>query len=308
MKLFYSDVFELPLPGGHRFPMSKYTLLRERIAETLTDRGAELLLPPAATDQQILLAHTREYLDRVKYGGLSQLEQRRIGFPWSLKMVERSRRSTGATIAAAEAALNDRIAFNLAGGTHHAFADRGQGFCVFNDACVAAKVLQSSGAIKKAMVFDCDVHQGNGTAAIAARDDSIFTFSIQCESNFPFRKTDGDLDINLPAGADDDQYLAAMADGLDRAFGRFQPDIVFYLAGADPYEGDRLGQLSVSKDGLRERDRLLFQHCLESGCPVAGSMAGGYANEVSEIVDIHFATVETALELLQKPNRGMCRA
>ena len=295
MKLFYSDVFELPLPGGHRFPMSKYTLLRERIAETLVDRGAQLLLPPAATDQQILLVHTREYLDRVQYGGLSQLEQRRIGFPWSLKMVERSRRSTGATIAAARAALSDGIAFNLAGGTHHAFADRGQGFCVFNDVCVAARVLQSAGEIERAMVVDCDVHQGNGTAAITEGDDSIFTFSMQCGSNFPFRKTDGDLDINLPAGSGDQEYLAAMSDGLESSFDRFKPDIVFYLAGADPYAGDRLGQLDVSKPGLKARDEMLLSRCTEAGYPVAVSMAGGYANDVSDIVDIHFATVETAL-------------
>ena len=294
MKLYYSDVFELPLPDGHRFPMSKYTLLRERIGETLGDR-VELLLPPAATDQQILLAHTREYLDRVKDGSLSQLEQRRIGFPWSLKMVERSRRSTGATIAAARAALVDGVAFNLAGGTHHAFAERGKGFCVFNDVCVAARTLQKAGLIEKAMVIDCDMHQGNGTASIAEADDSIFTFSIQCESNFPFRKTNGDLDINLPAGTEDREYLESMSDGIDRALEAFHPDMVFYLAGADPFEGDRLGKLAVSKDGLRERDNLLFERCRLAKIPVAVSMAGGYAEDVSDIVDIHFATVEVAL-------------
>ena len=297
MKLFYSDVFELPLPGGHRFPMSKYTLLRERVANELVDQGAQLLLPPAATDQQIMLAHTREYLDRVKYGGLSELEQRRIGFPWSLKMVERSRRSTGATIAAARTALSERVAFNLAGGTHHAFADRGQGFCVFNDVCVAARVLQQEGLIETAMVIDCDVHQGNGTAAIAKEDDSIFTFSIQCESNFPFKKTEGDLDINLPAGADDVTYLAAMSAGILNAFEKFQPDVVFYLAGADPFEGDRLGQLSLSKAGLKQRDARIFDYCERNCVPIAVSMAGGYANDVADIVDIHFATVETAFQM-----------
>ncbi|QEG23184.1 histone deacetylase family protein [Mariniblastus fucicola] len=296
MKLFYSDVFELPLPGGHRFPMSKYTLLRERIAERLVGRGAELVLPPAATDRQILLVHSREYLDRVKYGGLSQLEQRRIGFPWSLKMVERSRRSTGATIAAAKAALSDGVAFNLAGGTHHAFADRGQGYCVFNDACVAARVLQSEGLIERAMVVDCDVHQGNGTASIVDGDDSIFTFSIQCESNFPFRKTNGDLDINLPVGTGDERYLTAISQGVQQALTEFEPDIVFYLAGADPYEGDRLGKLAVSKSGLRRRDEWLFRRCFDAKLPVAVSMAGGYANDVGDIVDIHFATVESALD------------
>ena len=297
MKLFYSDVFELPLPAGHRFPMSKYTLLRERIANELLQAGATLEVAPAATDQEILLAHTREYLDRVKFGGLSQLEQRRIGFPWSLKMVERSRRSTGASIAAGKAALKDGIAFNLAGGTHHAFADHGQGFCVFNDVCVAARVLRHEGLAQRALVIDLDVHQGNGTASIATDDEQLFSFSLQCESNFPFRKTNGDLDVNLPAGTEDDAYLSAMSDGINQALERFEADVVFYLAGADPFAGDRLGQLAISKSGLKERDRTLFQICRDRSLPVAVSMAGGYANDVHDIVDIHFATVEAALDI-----------
>jgi acetoin utilization deacetylase AcuC-like enzyme len=301
MKLFYSDIFELPLPDGHRFPMSKYTLLRERVASELLQHGAALEVAPAATDRQILLVHTREYLDRVKYGGLNQLEQRRIGFPWSLKMVERSRRSTGASIAAARAALSDGIAFNLAGGTHHAFADRGQGFCVFNDVCVAARVLREEGLARRAMVIDCDVHQGNGTAAIANDDPHLFAFSMQCESNFPFRKTNGDLDVNLKAKTGDEGYAAAMSSGIEEALSRFQPDLIFYLAGADPFEGDRLGQLSLSKTGLMQRDELLFEICRERNLPVAVSMAGGYANDVNDIVDIHFATVEVALRALGVP-------
>jgi acetoin utilization deacetylase AcuC-like enzyme len=296
MKLYFSDVFELPLPQGHRFPMSKYTLLRERVANELLEHGAVLEVAPAASDQQILLVHAREYLDRVKYGGLSQLEQRRIGFPWSLKMVERSRRSTGATIAAARTALVEGVSFNLAGGTHHAFSDRGQGFCVFNDVCVAARVLQAEETVSRVMVVDCDVHQGNGTAAIAASDPTIFTFSIQCESNFPFKKTDGDMDVNLPSGTSDTEYLSAMSNGIRVAFERFSPDLVFYLAGADPYEGDRLGQLALSRSGLKERDRILFQVCIDSEIPVAVSMAGGYADDVNEIVDIHFSTIEVAME------------
>ena len=295
MKLFYSDIFELPLPTGHRFPMSKYTLLRERVADLLVERGVSLEVAPSATDPQILLAHTREYLDRVKYGALSQLEQRRIGFPWSLKMVERSRRSTGATIAAANAALKEGIGFNLAGGTHHAFSDRGQGFCVFNDVCVAARLLRQDGKTLRAIVIDCDVHQGNGTASIASGDEHLFTFSMQCESNFPFRKTNGDMDINLPPGTGDEEYLTAMSEGIDQALSVFDPDIAFYLAGADPFVGDRLGQLSVSKEGLRKRDQLLFERCREANLPVAVSMAGGYANNVEDIVDIHFATIESAL-------------
>lgn len=297
MKLFYSDIFELPLPDGHRFPMSKYTLLRERIANELVDKGASLEVAPSATDPQILLVHTREYLDRVKYGGLSQLEQRRIGFPWTLKMVERSRRSTGASIAAAKAALSEGAAFNLAGGTHHAFADRGQGFCVFNDVCVAAKVLRQEGLARRALVIDCDVHQGNGTASIAIDDPDLFTFSMQCESNFPFRKTNGDLDIDLKAETGDEDYLAAMSSGIDESLSRFDPDVVFFLAGADPYMDDRLGLLSLSKAGLMQRDELLFSICRERNLPVAVSMAGGYADDVNDIVDIHFATVATALRV-----------
>jgi acetoin utilization deacetylase AcuC-like enzyme len=295
MKLYYSDVFELPLPDGHRFPMSKYTRLRERVANELTERGAELLLPPAATDEQLVLVHDRDYLDRVKYGGLSTLEQRRIGFPWSLKMVERSRRSTGATIAAARSAMADGISINLAGGTHHSFADRGQGFCVFNDSCVAARVIQLESAVDRVMVVDCDVHQGNGTAAIARDDDSIFTLSVQCESNFPFKKTAGDLDVNLPPGATDQVYLDALSNGIEQACSRFEPELVFYLAGADPFEGDRLGQLSVSKDGLRRRDQYVIDFFRGRSVSVAIAMAGGYANDVEDIVDIHFSTVKIAL-------------
>ena len=210
-------------------------------------------------------------------------------------MVERSRRSTGATIAAAETAQTEGVAFNLAGGTHHAFADRGQGFCVFNDVCVAARVLKESGSVQRALVIDCDVHQGNGTAAIASEDPDIFTFSMQCESNFPFRKTNGDLDINLPPGTEDEEYLARMSEGIEEALSRFDAEIVFYLAGADPFVGDRLGQLSLSKNGLAQRDKLLFETCSQRSIPVAVSMAGGYAEDVNDIVDIHFATVKAAL-------------
>ena len=201
LKLFYSDTFELPLPDRHRFPMAKYRLLRERIAQSGLE--VELLIPPAATDEQILLVHTAEYLEKVKTGQLSKLEQRRIGFPWSQKMVERSRRSTGATIAAGFAAAEFGLAFNLAGGTHHAFTDSGQGYCVFNDTCVAARTLQQAEVIRTALVLDCDVHQGNGTASILNDDTSIFSFSMHCSKNFPFQKTDGDLEVALAPGATD---------------------------------------------------------------------------------------------------------
>ena len=297
MKLFYSDTFVLPLPPGHRFPMAKYRLLRERIAES--DLDVELLIPPAATDEQLLLVHTPEYLENVKTGNLSKIEQRRIGFPWSEKMVERSRRSTGATIAAAFAAAESSMAFNLAGGTHHSFADAGQGFCVFNDVCVAIRTLQQSGIIKTALVVDCDVHQGNGTAAITRADDSITTFSMHCSENFPFKKAESDFDVTLPPGSTDDVYLKSLTQTLDRISKGAMPDMVFYLAGADPFEGDRLGLLSLTQEGLRRRDRIVFDFCGDRGIPITVCMAGGYADDVNKIVDLHFETVVQAAKRYQ---------
>ena len=297
MKLFYSDTFELPLPATHRFPMAKYRLLRQRIIES--DLDVELLIPPAATDEQLLLVHTLEYLEKVKTGNLNKIEQRRIGFPWSKKMVERSRRSTGATIAAAHAAAESSMAFNLAGGTHHSFADAGQGFCVFNDVCVAIRTLQRSGIIKTALVVDCDVHQGNGTAAITRADDSITTISMHCSENFPFKKTAGDFDVTLPPGAGDDVYLLSLKQTLDQISKNLIPDMVFYLAGADPFVGDRLGLLSLTEDGLRLRDQTVFDFFGDRGIPITICMAGGYAEDVNKIVDLHFQTVVQAAKRYQ---------
>ncbi len=300
MKLYYSDTFELPLPEKHRFPMAKYTLLRERILDSDLSQRCQLELPPAATDDEILLVHTQEYLSAVKSGQLSDLQMRRIGFPWSPKMVERSRRSTGATIAASRDAVRDGLAANLAGGTHHAFADNGQGYCVFNDACVAAKVLQHRRLADNVLIVDCDVHQGNGTAAIAQNDPTLFAFSVHCDKNYPFQKTAGDLDIALPPRADDEQYLAELENGLNSVFRDFEADFAFYLAGADPFVGDRLGMLNLTKEGLRRRDQLVIDFCREREIPVAISMAGGYAPELNDIVDIHFATIEIALDRFVK--------
>ena len=293
MDCFYSDTFELPLPPGHRFPMLKYRLLRERIASS-PEIVCDLRLPPAASDSQLLHVHTRDYVEKITRGKLSPLEERRIGFPWSRQMVERSRRSTGATIAAGRSALRDSIACNLAGGTHHAFADNGQGYCVFNDVCVAIKSLQEERLIQSAAVIDCDVHQGNGTASITAQDDSIFAMSIHCEKNYPFQKTNGDLDIALPAGTADDAYLASLTNFLPNLLQEVDPDIVFYLAGADPFQGDRLGLLSLSKQGLKRRDQHVISNCLSRKIPLAICMAGGYAPNVEDIVDIHFSTVADA--------------
>jgi acetoin utilization deacetylase AcuC-like enzyme len=294
MDLYYSDTFELPLPPGHRFPMAKYRLLRERVAASAWASGCRFLIPDAATDEQLALAHSAEYIRRASRGELSDVEQRRIGFPWSERMIERSRRSSGASIGAAQSALRDGIACNLAGGTHHATWDGGQGYCVFNDVCVAARVWQQTGKIQRALFVDCDVHQGNGTAAIAAGDPTLYSFSIHCVKNYPFRKATSDLDIDLPPGTGDEEYL----DELERALRKidlvFEPDLVFFLAGADPFERDRLGHLRLTRSGLRQRDQLVIDFYRKRRIPVAISMAGGYAPDVSDIVEIHYGTIEIA--------------
>ena len=294
MRLFYSDTFELPLPDGHRFPIEKYRLLRERL-HSQCDGQFEFCLPGAATDEQLLLVHTEEYLSKLRSGHLSPVEERRIGFPWSPEMVERSRRSTGATIGAARSALESFVAAQLAGGTHHAFPDHGQGFCVFNDVAVAIRVLQAEKLIRRAVVVDLDVHQGNGTASIFAEDPTVFTFSMHGENNFPFAKCDGDLDIALPDDTGDDVYLDALRNALVNQVPLAEADIAFYLAGADPYEHDRFGKLSLTKPGLAERDRLVLLACQLHRTPVALVMAGGYAKSIEDVVAIQQTTVITSL-------------
>jgi acetoin utilization deacetylase AcuC-like enzyme len=298
VKLYYTDHFELPLPPTHRFPMDKYRRLRRLVATSETHRRDVLLVPPAATDEQLVFCHCPDYLERVKAGTLSVAEIRRIGFPWSPKMTERSRRSTGATIAAARSALQDGIAANLAGGTHHAFADAGEGYCVFNDAAVAIRALQREGLITRACVIDLDVHQGNGTASILRDDDTAFTLSMHGAKNFPLRKVPSDLDVPLLDGTDDRTYLDKLEEALTeldrrrRLLGGF--DLAVYLAGADPFEGDRLGRMSLTKAGLRERDRRVFRWCTERSIPVAVAMSGGYAKDINDIVEIHAATLAAA--------------
>ena len=291
MKIYYTDHFELPLPEGHRFPMDKYRQLRHRVVGSEHHRRDILIVPPPATNEQLLSCHTSRYVNAVCQGSLTKNEIRRIGFPWSQQMVERSRRSTGATLAAGIAAIVDGVAVNLAGGTHHAMRDAGEGYCVFNDAAVTIRTLQREGAIHRACVIDLDVHQGNGTAEILADDHTVFTLSIHGVKNFPLRKSPSDLDIALEDGTEDAAYLSALKDGLGQLHtaGRF--DLAIYLAGADPYHGDRLGRLSMTKQGLAERDRLVMQWCRDHRLPLAIAMAGGYAPQVVDIVDIHSMTV-----------------
>ncbi len=275
--------------------MVKYRLLRERLSAAHPDLVLEE--PTAAQDDQLFLAHTPEYVARLTRGDLSRQEMQRIGFPWTPEMVERSRRSTGATIAAGRYALRDGISINLAGGTHHAHQGHGEGFCCFNDAMVAARVLQREGLVQRVLIVDLDVHQGNGTAEIARDDPTIFTFSMHGATNYPFRKAQSDLDIELPDGTADDDYLAALQEGLAVCGRAISPDLVIYLAGADPFEGDRLGRLGLTKLGLLRRDEMVFAYARSRALPVAVAMAGGYAREIDDTVDIHYQTVSCAIRV-----------
>ncbi|MDX1503363.1 MAG: histone deacetylase [Thermoanaerobaculia bacterium] len=296
MRIFSSDAYPLPLPPGHRFPMAKYARLRRAVEEEgLAPAG--LAVPGAATDEELLRVHTRDWVERVTTGRLTPDELRRLGFPWSRELVERSRRSVGGTLGACRSALASCGGVNLAGGTHHAFADRGEGYCVFNDAAVAVAALRAEGRIERAVILDCDVHQGDGTATIFAGDPSVFTLSVHGRRNYPFRKARSDLDVALDDGAGDGEYLAALDGALDRV-----PlagcGLAVYLAGADPYAGDRLGRLALTPAGLAERDRRVLTRCREAGVPVAVAMAGGYAERIDEVVEIHLATVRAAVNLL----------
>ncbi len=299
MLAFHSDAHSLALPPGHRFPQSKYRLLREHFER---EPGRLRLQPaPAASEGELALAHTPDYVDAVLLGRLSAAQQREIGFPWSPSMAERSRRSVGASIAAARAALAEGVAANLAGGTHHAYADKGSGYCVFNDVAVAARLMQAEWArshrsLLRVLVIDLDVHQGNGTADIFRDDDTVLTFSMHGARNFPFRKEPSDLDVDLPDGCGDTDYLAALDLAMAEVWRRCQPGLAFYLAGADPHEGDRLGRLKLSFDGLAERDRRVLDALRERRIPVALSMAGGYGHDLATTVAVQVATLTLAAQ------------
>ena len=302
MRAFYADQFVLPLPAAHPFPMQKYRRLRERVVQECP--AIRLEQAQAASDGELALVHSPRYVSAVAEGLLSTAEQREIGFPWSPAMAERARRSVGATIAAARASLiaGEGVAANLAGGTHHANADKGSGYCVFNDAAVAARLMQIEWhrlrrRMLRVAVIDLDVHQGNGTAAIFGDDETVFTLSLHGAKNFPFRKVAGDLDVELPDGCGDAAYLEALDIALAQLWQRHgdtPPGLVFYLAGADPHVGDRLGRLAISTEVLAERDRRVFAACRERGIAVAVSMAGGYGRDVEDTVSVHLNTLRAA--------------
>ena len=303
MRAFHSDSFVLPLPPGHSFPMTKYRLLREAVEATLP--GVQVEQAPAASDGELALAHEPAWVDAVMQGHTSAAQQREIGFPWSERMAERARRSVGATIAAARAALfgGEGVAANLAGGTHHAYAHKGSGYCVFNDVAVAARLMQAemhrvARRLLRVLVIDLDVHQGNGTAAIFRDDATVFTLSLHGAKNFPYRKEASSLDVELPDGCDDAQYLAALDLALAQTWQHHAdapPGLAFYLAGADPHEDDRLGRLKLTREGLTERDRRVLGALRERDIPVAMSMAGGYGRDVNTTVAIHRQTLAEGL-------------
>lgn len=300
MRAFYCDEFVLPLPDGHRFPMEKYRRLRESLLAAGVLAPEDLAVPPAASDAELATAHDPGYVARVVAGTLERAEIRRIGFPWSPALVERCRRSVGGTLAACRAALEDGVAANLAGGTHHAFAARGEGYCVWNDVAVALSVLLGEGRLARAAVLDLDVHQGNGTAALFADDPRVFTLSLHGRNNFPFHKETSDLDLELPDGCGDDDYLTALGHGLATAL-EPRPDLAVYLAGADPFAGDRLGRLGLTKAGLLARDRAVLEASTRAGIPLAIVMAGGYAHDVADTVAIHHATLALAARFARTP-------
>ena len=304
MLAFHYDHLTLALPPGHRFPQSKYQMLRERVERqpgVMRPRVAE-----AAGIEALALVHTPDYIDAVMHGTLSAAAQREIGFPWGPALPRRSLCSVGATIAAARAALEEGVAASLAGGTHHAYADKGSGFCVFNDVAVAARLMQAEWHRRhpgrpglRVLVVDLDVHQGNGTASIFQDDDSVFTFSVHGEKNFPFRKEASDLDVGLPDACGDAVYLDALETALAEVWRRLAdrpPGLAFYLAGADPHEGDRLGRLKLSADGLLRRDRMVLDALVERRIPVALSMAGGYGEDLAVTVEVQMRTLGAAAQ------------
>ncbi len=303
MQVFYATQFVLPLPAGHRFPMAKYQLLRDRLAAEVPEVRLAQALP--ASDGELALVHTPGYIQAISDGTVAPALLREIGFPWSAAMADRARRSVGATIAACRAAWTDGVAANIAGGTHHAHADKGGGFCVFNDAAVAARLMQAeAGRARRrglrVAVIDLDVHQGNGTARIFQGDPTVFTLSLHGQKNFPFRKEASDLDVELPDGTGDEAYLHALETALAELERRFEPDLAIYLAGADPHEGDRLGRLKLTWDGLEARDRRVFDWAWQRGLPLAFAMAGGYGVRIEDTVQAQVNTFRVAADYARR--------
>jgi acetoin utilization deacetylase AcuC-like enzyme len=290
MRVFYTPRYYADIGEGHIFPIRKFELVRDRLLREGVVRPEDFVEPEPALIQDVLLVHTEAYVSRLCDGTLTSTELRRLGLPWSESLVTRSFYAVGGTISAARAALQEGIGSNLAGGTHHAFADRGEGFCVLNDVAIAIRLLRHDGLIQRAAIVDCDVHQGNGTATIFANDASVCTFSMHGAKNYPLFKARSSLDLELPDGTSDEVYLRTLNDNLPYVF-RHDPQIVFYLAGADPFAGDKLGRLAVSIAGLRARDEQVLKQCYEREIPLVTVMSGGYGENISDTVEIHCNTI-----------------
>ena len=293
MRVFYSLRYYAEIGEGHVFPIRKFELVRDRLLKEGTLAPADIIEPQPATTADVLLVHTEDYVTRLRAGALTEREIRRLGLPWSKSLVRRSFLAVSGTIGAARAALVEGIGANLAGGTHHAFPDRGEGFCVFNDVAIAIRALRRDGLVRRAGVVDCDVHQGNGTAVIFAGDEDTFTFSMHGAKNYPLFKARSTLDVELPDKTNDEDYIRALEQHLPRAFAS-EPQIVFYLAGADPYERDKLGRLALSMNGLRARDEYVLREAKRRGVPVVTVMSGGYAADINDTVEIHCNTIRAA--------------
>ncbi|MGD0127239.1 MAG: histone deacetylase [Terriglobia bacterium] len=293
MKLVYSDRYDLNL-GNHVFPSIKYRLTKEALLRDRIVEPGDFVEPPPASDDDIALVHHREYLRKLQTGKLSYVEVMRLEIPYSPELIRAVWLSAGGSILAGRLALEDGVAVNLGGGFHHAYPDHGEGFCVLNDFAIAIRRLQKDGCIERAMTVDCDVHQGNGTAAIFGGDHSVFTMSIHQENNYPYPKPPSSLDINLADGVEDEEYLRELTKGLDQALAEFTPDLIFYVAGADPYRDDQLGGLKLSLDGLEKRDRLVFEKARAKSIPVAVTLAGGYARRIEDTIQIHCNTIRVA--------------
>lgn len=298
MQVFYTPRYYADIGDGHVFPIRKFELVRDRLLAEGTLHPAELHEPLPASLEDVLLVHTEDYVSRLCGGNLTTKEIRRLGLPWSESLVRRSFYATGGTIAAAHAALAEGYSSNLAGGTHHSFADRGEGFCVLNDVAVAIRSMRARKMLRRAAIVDCDVHQGNGTATIFAADEDTFTFSIHGANNYPLFKAQSTLDVELPDSTSDDEYLEALSNSLPAVF-RSDPEIVFYLAGADPYAGDKLGRLSASIEGLRERDALVLRECYDREVPIITVMSGGYGKDINDTIEIHCNTIRTVKEVFE---------
>ena len=298
MQVFYTPRYYADIGSGHVFPIRKFELVREKLIAEGTLQPAEIFEPTPATVDDVLLVHTNDYVSRLCSGELTVKEIRRLGLPWSESLVRRSFYAVGGTLAATQAALKNGYSSNLAGGTHHAFADRGEGFCVLNDVAVAIRAMRARQLIQRAAIVDCDVHQGNGTATIFAGDNDTFTFSMHGANNYPLFKTQSSLDVELPDRTPDAEYLETLAHHLPAVFAS-DPEIVFYLAGADPYKGDKLGRLALSIDGLRNRDAYVLRECYEREIPVVTVMSGGYGKDINDTIEIHCNTIRVVKEVFE---------